>query len=34
VTYASSVVVDSATRRFFEPGDGRAVYGGLEWRYR
>ena len=28
VTYASSVVVDAANRRFFEPGDGRAFYGG------
>jgi iron complex outermembrane receptor protein len=33
-TYASSVVVDSATRRFYEPGDGRAYYGGLSWRFR
>jgi iron complex outermembrane receptor protein len=32
-TYASSVVVDAANRRFFEPGDGRAFYGGLEWRW-
>jgi iron complex outermembrane receptor protein len=32
VTYASSVVVDAANRRFFEPGDGRAFYGGLQWR--
>ena len=32
--YASSVVVDAANRRFFEPGDGRAFYGGLEWRWR
>lgn len=29
--YISSVVVDSADGRFFEPGDGRAFYGGLEW---
>jgi len=33
VTYASSVVVDAANRRFFEPGDGRAFYGGLQWRW-
>jgi iron complex outermembrane recepter protein len=33
-TYASSVVVDAANRRFFEPADGRAFYGGVEWRYR
>jgi iron complex outermembrane receptor protein len=32
--YASSVQVDSATRRFFEPGDGRAFYGGLAWRFK
>jgi iron complex outermembrane receptor protein len=32
-TYASSVVVDAADTRFFEPGDGRAFYGGLEWRW-
>jgi iron complex outermembrane receptor protein len=33
-TYASSVVVDAADKRFFEPGDGRALYGGLEWRWK
>jgi iron complex outermembrane receptor protein len=33
-TYASSVVVDAANRRFFEPGDGRAFYGGISWRWR
>jgi iron complex outermembrane receptor protein len=33
VTYASSVVVDAANRRFFEPADGRAFYGGIEWRF-
>jgi iron complex outermembrane receptor protein len=33
-TYTSSVVVDSANRRFYEPADGRAFYGGLEWRFR
>jgi iron complex outermembrane receptor protein len=34
VRYTSSVVVDAANRRFFEPADGRAFYGGLEWRFR
>jgi iron complex outermembrane receptor protein len=34
VTYTSSVVVDAANRRFYEPADGRAFYGGLEWRFR
>jgi iron complex outermembrane recepter protein len=34
VTYTSSVVVDPANRRFFEPADGRAFYGGVEWRFR
>jgi iron complex outermembrane receptor protein len=33
-TYASSVVVDAADKRSFEPGDGRAFYGGLEWRWK
>jgi iron complex outermembrane receptor protein len=33
VTYTSSTVVDAATKRFYEPGDGRAFYGGLEWRW-
>jgi iron complex outermembrane recepter protein len=32
-TYASAVVVDAANKRFFEPGDGRAFYGGLQWRW-
>ena len=32
--YVSSVVVDSAVGRFFEPGDGRAFYGGVSWRFR
>jgi len=32
--YASSVVVDAGDRRYFEPGDGRGVFGGLEWRWR
>jgi iron complex outermembrane receptor protein len=34
VTYASAVQVDAANRRFYEPGDGRAVYGGVQWRWR
>jgi iron complex outermembrane receptor protein len=34
VNYVSSVVVDNATGRFFEPGDGRAFYGGLAWSWR
>jgi iron complex outermembrane receptor protein len=34
VNYASSVQVDSATGRFFEPGDGRAFYGGVAWRWK
>ena len=34
VTYASSVVVDNATGRFFEPGDGRGFYGGVAWRWK
>jgi iron complex outermembrane recepter protein len=33
-TYASSVQVDAANRRFFEPGDGRAFYGGVQWRWK
>jgi iron complex outermembrane recepter protein len=33
-THASSVVVDAANRRFFEPGDGRAFYGSLQWRWK
>ncbi|MGH7964774.1 MAG: TonB-dependent receptor family protein [Candidatus Binatia bacterium] len=32
-TYASAVQVDSADRRFFEPGDGRAFYGGVAWKW-
>jgi iron complex outermembrane receptor protein len=31
--YISSVVVDSAIGRFFEPGAGRAFYGGVSWRW-
>ena len=34
VTYTSSVVVDNANGRFFEPGDGRAFYGGVAWRFK
>jgi iron complex outermembrane receptor protein len=34
VTYASSVQVDNAIGRFFEPGDGRAFYGGVAWRWK
>jgi iron complex outermembrane receptor protein len=33
-TYASSVVVDSGNGRFFEPGDGRAFYGSVQWRWK
>ena len=33
-TYTSSVVVDDANRRYYEPGDARAFYGALEWRWR
>jgi iron complex outermembrane recepter protein len=33
-TYASSVQVDAANLRFFEPGDGRAFYGGVQWRWK
>jgi iron complex outermembrane receptor protein len=32
--YVSSVVVDNANQRFFEPGDGRAFYGGVSWRFK
>jgi len=32
--YVSSVVVDDANGRFFEPGDGRAFYGGVSWRFK
>ncbi len=31
VDYVSSVVVDNAIGRYFEPGDGRAFYGGVSW---
>jgi len=32
--YVSSVVVDDANQRYFEPGDGRAFYGGVSWRFK
>jgi outer membrane receptor protein involved in Fe transport len=32
--YVSSVVVDTANQRYFEPGDGRAFYGGVSWRFK
>ena len=32
--YMSSIVVDDATGRFIEPGDGRAFYGGISYRWR
>jgi iron complex outermembrane receptor protein len=32
--YASAVTVDDANGRFFLPGDGRAFYGGVSWRWR
>jgi iron complex outermembrane recepter protein len=32
--YISAVTVDDANQRFFQPGDGRAFYGGLQWRWR
>jgi hypothetical protein len=28
------VQVDASNRRFFEPGDGRAFYGGVQWRWK
>ena len=34
VTFPSSVVVDAANRRFFEPGDGRAFYGTVQWSWK
>jgi iron complex outermembrane receptor protein len=33
VNYVSAVEVDSATGQYFYPGDGRAFYGGLQWRW-
>jgi iron complex outermembrane recepter protein len=32
--YVSAVQVDAANLRFFEPGDGRAFYGGVQWRWK
>ena len=32
--YISSVVVNDPTGRSFEPGDGRAFYGGVSWRWK
>jgi iron complex outermembrane receptor protein len=32
--HVSSVVVDAADGRSFEPGDGRAFYGGVRWTWR
>lgn len=32
--YISAVAVDDANGRYFYPGDGRAFYGGLQWRFR
>jgi iron complex outermembrane recepter protein len=29
--YAGSVQVDNAVGRYYEPADGRTVYGGLRW---
>jgi iron complex outermembrane recepter protein len=34
VTYSSSVQVDASNRRFYEPGDARAFYGGIQWRWK
>lgn len=33
VDYVSAVEVDSATGQYYYPGDGRAFYGGLQWRW-
>jgi outer membrane receptor protein involved in Fe transport len=33
-TYVSAVSVDSDNGRFFQPGERRAFYGGLRWRWR
>lgn len=33
VNYVSAIEVDSATGQYFYPGDGRAFYGGLQWRW-
>jgi iron complex outermembrane receptor protein len=32
--YAAAVTVDDANGRFFLPGDGRAFYGGVSWRWK
>jgi len=32
--YVSAVMVDDATGHFFFPGDGRAFYGSISWRWR
>ncbi|MCI0547461.1 MAG: TonB-dependent receptor [Candidatus Rokubacteria bacterium] len=32
--FVSAVVTDSGTGRFFDPGDGRAFYGRVAWRFR
>ena len=32
--FVSAVVVDSADARYIEPGDGRGVFFGLDWRWR
>jgi iron complex outermembrane recepter protein len=32
--YAAAVQVDASNLRFFEPGDGRAFYGGVQWRWK
>ena len=31
--YVSAVQVDSGAGTYFEPGDGRAFYGGVQWRW-
>jgi iron complex outermembrane receptor protein len=31
--YVSAVVVDAGDQRYYEPGDGRGVFGGVEWRW-
>ena len=33
-SYISAVTVDDANGRYFLPGDGRAFYGGINWRWR
>jgi iron complex outermembrane receptor protein len=32
--HVSAVTVDAADGRFYQPGDGRGVFGGVEWRWR